>query len=126
MALILIAEDDFAIAAVLEEFLKKKGHHVVVAHDGATAAQKAQETRPDLIISDVHMPGLYGPTAFRSLPDAMTGKIPVIFITGLPEEQARKVTILPPAAMGRLLKKPLDLDVLASTIAELLGGRSAS
>ncbi len=120
MAFILVADDDNAVASLLKEFLEGKGHEVVVSFDGTSAVEAARRRRPDLMIMDVNMPGLKGPEAFKSLDEDFTRETPAIFISGLPPEQARKLTFLPLWSRGLLLRKPVDLAKLDAAIAEML------
>lgn len=120
MAFILLADDDAALARLLQEHLEAGGHEVEVAEDGAAAVKKALSRRPDLLILDVHMPGMSGPDAFKSLDEDFTRSVPAVFISGLPPEEARKQTFLPLWSRGRLLHKPMDLAKLDATIADLL------
>jgi DNA-binding response OmpR family regulator len=125
MALILLADDDDSLAVVIHDYLVRRGHQVTVVHDGAAAAMKAQEIKPNLLILDLHMPGAYGSTVVRMLDESgITRTTPVIFISGLPEDKAKKLALLPVWANGRLLKKPLDMAKLEATIAELLPPKS--
>ena len=80
--------------------------------DGAALYRKVPEMMPDLIISDLDMPGLSGGTAQALLRTSeRTRKIPIIFITGQSEErQARLVEFRPDT---RILYKPINLKELA-------------
>ena len=60
MAKILVAEDDRHISRVITLWLKRNGHQVVAAYDGASALEMIREERPDMLITDVNMPGLDG------------------------------------------------------------------
>lgn len=119
MPLIMIADDDAAILSVLKDFLESRGHQVVTVADGVAASLKAQEWKPALIISDIMMPGAYGTTAYKSLENAgVVPKTPVVFITSVELEKARKV--VPENPKTRLLPKPIDLSKLDAAVAELL------
>jgi len=121
MALIMIADDSEEFAAALEGHLVRKNHQVFIAKDGFAASLKAQENHPELIIMDIHMPGVYGPTAFKTLEESgLTRTTPVIFVTALSKPEADKLVLLPVAAKARLLFKPLDFAKLDATISELL------
>jgi CheY-like chemotaxis protein len=120
MAKILLADDDDALALLLKEKLESSGHTVTVVNDGPAAAKSAKTSPPDIMILDVNMPGLSGGAAFKGLDEELTRKIPVIFISGLPQDQAHKETLLPLWARGRFMAKPVDLKKLEAAIAELL------
>jgi two-component system NtrC family response regulator len=57
---ILLADDEQSIRRVLQVKLEKAGHNVVTVGDGREAAQKLQEDRWDLLISDIRMPDVDG------------------------------------------------------------------
>jgi len=119
MALIMIADDDVALATILKDFLRSLTHQVVIVHDGIAASIKAQEWRPQLIVMDILMPGVYGTSAYNSLESAGIAKTtPFIFITSVPLEKAR--AIVPDTPRTRLLPKPIDFAKLEAAVAELL------
>lgn len=60
MARILLAEDDRHINRVVAMWLQRNGHEVVQAYDGPKALELMRELRPDLLVTDVNMPGLDG------------------------------------------------------------------
>ena len=60
MARILIAEDDPHIGRVVALWLKRNGHEVSIAPTGDKALSLIREIRPDLLVTDVNMPGLDG------------------------------------------------------------------
>lgn len=57
---LLIAEDDEALAALLEEYLSEADYNVVVCNRGDDAVQRLQSEHFDLVLSDVVMPGADG------------------------------------------------------------------
>jgi len=59
-AKILIIEDDTLTAESIETLCREMGHTPLVAHDGITGLRIAAEMRPQLILSDIAMPGLDG------------------------------------------------------------------
>lgn len=66
-ATILVIDDEPQIAAVLERMLKRMGHSVETAQDGAAALVRLAERPFDVVISDIRMPGLDGPTLYRRI-----------------------------------------------------------
>ena len=61
VARILVVEDEFGIAEVLQSALTDAGHDVVLAINGKQGLERMKETRPDLVILDFMMPVLDGP-----------------------------------------------------------------
>ena len=119
IAQILIADDDPAITTLLEDYLSSKGHRVIVVNDGYSMAAKAAEHQPHLIITDIQMPGAYGNSAYQVLQkEAVTKKIPVIFMSGHSAEKLAK--LLPKDPKTRFAQKPLKFDSVYKLIEELL------
>ena len=92
MAKILIIDDDQQICRLLSERLRRQGHEVRIAPDGAAGLVAAAAVTPDLILCDLDMPKLDGKgvvTALRQ--DRRLGEIPVIFLSACTErEQIRR------------------------------------
>ncbi|WP_110643484.1 response regulator [Salinicola sp. CPA57] len=80
---ILHVEDDVSIQEVAKVALEiVGGFEVTSCDDGQTAISRADEWQPDLILLDVMMPGIDGPTTLDKLREqASTREIPVIFMT---------------------------------------------
>jgi len=119
---VLVADDDAECRSLMSDFLTTMGFEVKVVDDGALLYREAPLWKPDLIISDLDMPGLSGGTAqalLRSNP--ATSRIPMIFVTGAEaERQARLVEFRPDT---RILSKPIDLKELAVAIEEELASQ---
>jgi CheY-like chemotaxis protein len=103
---ILIAEDDELLRALLSEFVSGLGHEVESAGNGKELVRLALEARPDLVITDLHMPEMCGSSmiAMMDMYRDLAG-LPVIVISG-----ASKVEL---ADMGipveiPILPKPFD------------------
>jgi len=86
MANILLVDDDPTLRALVHSHLESAGHEVTTAIDGSEALQLATTATPDLIVSDIMMPGVSGFELLKTLrvrPD--TVMIPVILITAAHE-----------------------------------------
>src|SRR5439155_14819610 len=87
---ILIVDDDPWILRMVSTLLEKRGYGIFTAEDGEEGVLKADQARPDLIITDVMMPRMDGwqmVRALRSRPELAF--IPVIFLTALGGEEDR-------------------------------------
>ena len=81
---ILVVDDEPQVIKVIEARLKANGYEVITAADGAQGLQKIKESKPDLIILDILMPGVDGTDMSQTLKlDAETKDIPIIFLTCL-------------------------------------------
>jgi DNA-binding NtrC family response regulator len=84
MATVLVVDDDAASLSALFECLRRAGHRVLVAQDGASALERAENGKPALILLDVMMPDMDGFTTCRRLKgNPATADIPVLFLTAL-------------------------------------------
>ncbi len=82
MPTILIIEDDAAIRLPVVDLLEAENYHVLAAEDGRQGVELARKHKPDLIVSDIMMPGMDGTAVFEALQkDPHTAVIPFIFLT---------------------------------------------
>ncbi len=78
-ATILVVEDDRPTAHLVELYLKRDGHRVLISNNGRTGLETALSESPDLIILDIMLPGLDGIEFCRQLRRQST--TPIIFLT---------------------------------------------
>ncbi len=117
-AQILVAEDDLATREFLTSLLEDLGHVVVGVPDGMAALATMQEAPPDLVLSDVGMPGLDGFALCRRLKaDPATRLIPVILLTAIGEEHKQSGI---EAGADEFLSKPVAPDELRLRIRAFL------
>jgi DNA-binding response OmpR family regulator len=87
---ILIVDDLPDNLDILRQVLEKVGYNVMLARSGEVALTITKRAKPDLILLDVLMPGMSGYEVCKQLKaDEETANIPVIFITGNDDTQAR-------------------------------------
>ncbi len=114
---ILLVEDEDMVRAVAERALTRNGYKVVTAANGEDALERLSEVENiALIVSDVVMPVMDGPTMVRHARDAHPG-IPVLFMSGYAEEQLRKSIDLDNIAF---LPKPFSVQQLAEAVRDVL------
>src|SRR5688572_23362915 len=83
-ARILVVDDQRANSELLAEALRGRGYDVLTANDGPAALDEIARARPDLVISDILMPGMDGYELCRQLRAApATALLPVILVTSL-------------------------------------------
>ncbi|CAN5294209.1 N/A [soil metagenome] len=88
---ILIVEDDPALSNLYDKFFKSDGFVTLIARDGAVGLERATKEKPDIILLDMNLPLLNGLEVFEKLvADPITKKIPVVFLTNVAEDEARK------------------------------------
>ena len=85
---ILVVDDEADLAASCERVLQREGHQCFKAHTGPDAIQLIDRVRPDLVVTDLRLPGAGGLTVARHARSRVP-PIPVILITAYDSPQAR-------------------------------------
>jgi two-component system cell cycle sensor histidine kinase/response regulator CckA len=117
---ILLVEDEAMVRAVAERALTRQGYKVVTAGNGEEALEclEAGETF-DLLISDVVMPTMDGPTLVRHA-RVKYPELPILFMSGYAEEQLRKSIDIERVAF---LPKPFSVQQLAEAARAALAAK---
>jgi DNA-binding response OmpR family regulator len=119
MAHILVVEDNPLIATIVRVGLEHGGHAVHVVDDGSTVLHAARESRFDLILLDVLLPGTNGFEVLKQLKaHPATAMVPVFMLTG----QSDGSSILHGLDSGAdaYLSKPIDMLDLLTQIARVV------
>ncbi len=115
---ILLVEDEDMVRTVAERALTRQGYTVITASDGEQGlARLSQAEKIDLLISDVVMPVMDGPTMVRAA-RASHPHLPVLFMSGYAEEQLRNSIDIDDVAF---LPKPFSVNQLAEAARDVLG-----
>ncbi|MBC7906219.1 MAG: response regulator [Rhodospirillaceae bacterium] len=123
---VLLAEDNPVNAEVALAYLRKAGHAVTLAFNGAEALELAQRGGFDLILMDMRMPemdGLEATRRIRALPPPL-GMVPIIALTA--NAMRADVERCRDAGMDSHLAKPMTPAALNAAIARVLGRRSST
>jgi DNA-binding response OmpR family regulator len=117
--LVLIADDDADILALVRVRLERSGFTVISAHDGTEALALASSEHPDIAIFDVSMPGLSGIDVTRRLRETDV-ETPVILLTA----RALDTDVEAGAAAGAnaYLTKPFSPQDLEARVRALIDG----
>jgi len=119
MALVLIVDDSPTEQHIFCKALEKEGHETIVASDGEEAIAMALQSRPDVIVMDVVMPGMNGFQATRSLSkNPVTAGIPVVIVSAKGLETDRIWGLRQGAA--QYLVKPVDAKQLLAAVGAAL------
>jgi CheY-like chemotaxis protein len=118
MATVLIVEDEFAIAGLLEMVLADEGHRVLTAANGRQGLERlAEGPRPDLVISDYMMPVLDGAGLLRAMRENEAQRdIPCIVMSSMPEANVRERI----DGYEAFVRKPFDLATMVQLVAAIL------
>lgn len=117
---ILLVEDEDAVRTFAARALGTRGYEVLQAESGEIALDVVREHdgRIDLIVSDVVMPNMDGPTMARELKTLLPGT-PIIFVSGYAEDAFAKN--LDPDQEFHFLPKPFSLKQLAAAVKDVMG-----
>jgi CheY-like chemotaxis protein len=121
---VLVVDDDPWILRMVTASLRKKGLVVDTAREGRQALERIKAHAPDVVISDVMMPGMDGWALVQHLrQDPRLASIPVIFLTALGKDQAR----LRQLGLGDqdYLAKPFRFEDLDKRVDAALASRGA-
>ncbi len=117
---ILVVEDDPALRRMYRTALGFAGFTVVEAEDGLTALQHLDERVPDLVILDLMLPTVSGLIVQQEIAaHAHTRDIPIVVVTG----SEMNLDDLP---VPCVLRKPVSLDQLVTTVESCLSGSATS
>jgi CheY-like chemotaxis protein/HPt (histidine-containing phosphotransfer) domain-containing protein len=123
-ARVLLAEDTPSNAMVLERLIQRLGHSVVVVGDGRAALEALDRESFDLILMDVHMPGMDGLEATREIRRRERARglppLPIVALTGSTRDDHR--FLCNEAGMNATLPKPIAKQALGQAIAAALAG----
>lgn len=120
---ILIVDDDKDIVTLLRKSLRGKGFETCEAYDGLEAIVKVHDSKPDLILLDIKLPGLDGYQVIEKLKKVKdTSDIPIIVMTAYAFDKT-KTDVLNLAAEA--IHKTFSVESLATKVEEILGGKES-
>ncbi|HED05623.1 MAG TPA: sigma-54-dependent Fis family transcriptional regulator [Ignavibacteria bacterium] len=123
MAKILIIDDDQSIRDTLTNYLKKKNFEIFSAKDGIEGFDKIKKHRPDLVISDIRMPGINGLELLKMIRE-FDNRINVIIMTAFDDMQST-IKAMQEGAYD-FIEKPLELERLKTSIKRVLENKLLS
>jgi CheY-like chemotaxis protein len=111
----MVVDDDLAARELLAAYLQPEGYTVVMVSSGAAAIEAAISVLPDLIVTDVLMPGAGGlQTLFVLKNTPETSKIPAIVVSGI---NSHVLDLMPAAAC---FVKPVDRQSFIQTVRHMI------
>jgi two-component system cell cycle sensor histidine kinase/response regulator CckA len=116
---VLLVEDEDPVRMFAARALRNKGYRVLEARSGDIALKLAQDSAEpiDLLVTDVVMPNMDGPTLAKAV-RALRPDVKIIFISGYAEDAFRKNSQIPSDI--NFLPKPFSLSQLAGKVKEVI------
>lgn len=121
MARVLLIDDDEDHRTLARRILEGVGHEVEEASDGADGLKRFGKRRPDLVLTDINMPGLNGHEVISAL-RVLHKDVPIIAISGgsaIPKDEL----LLKAAKLGaaEVIMKPFEFRQLVGAVSRALG-----
>ncbi len=113
---ILVVDDEEMTRDVIAQALKIMGYHPITAEDGLEAIKMIKVSKPDLVITDIHMPKMNGLELLQET-KKYDENIPIILITGFDPEEARNSADEYQASA--LITKPFRLSQLSEVMEKI-------
>jgi CheY-like chemotaxis protein len=121
MALIVVADDEYLIVAILAEILEDEGHEVVMASHGQDALERIRARRPALVITDFMMPLMTGLELAQAIKaDQEIADLPIILMSGAQGAIGRQHGEL----FAAVLDKPYKNEALLAIVNRILADAS--
>src|SRR3990172_9458957 len=117
---VVCVEDEPEMIDLIQLILNRKGFQVIGAHGGAEGLETIRSVKPDLVLLDLMMPGMYGWQVYQQLKaDEDIANIPVIVVTAK-AQNIDKVLGLHIAKVDDYISKPFSLQELVDRVEKVL------
>jgi nitrogen regulation protein NR(I) len=119
MGRILVVDDEPGVLHAFREMLAGLGHQVLSAANGAEGVERMRDGQPDVVVTDLSMPGMSGMEMFREV-RAIDAKLPVIIMTG----HGTMATAIEATKLGAFdyQLKPFEPELMVAAIERALEG----
>ena len=119
MAKVLVIDDDPRLRRVVRRMLQRGGHEVVEAQDGVEGTLRFGADHPDIVITDISMPGKEGIETILDL-RRQNSSIPILVISGSDDRSQTYLQFAQKLGADAALTKPLLAEDLIREIDKLL------
>lgn len=117
MQTVLVVDDEFGVAEVLQSILEDEGYRVVTAINGKQALARLSEFTPDLIMLDYMMPIMDGTQTLAAIrSQSALAQLPIIMMSSLEEVSVRETC----TNYNSFLRKPFRAVAVVQLVAQLL------
>jgi CheY-like chemotaxis protein len=124
--LLLVVEDEVALAQMYSDRFKMSGFDVDVAHEGEEAINKMAAEHPNIVLMDILMPGLSGTEAVEhAKANPATRDIPIVMLTNYPDSIDLK-NALKLGAAGYIIKSEATPEQVVEKIQKILAPKPVS
>ena len=121
MATVLVADDAAAVRYALAALLRSAGHQVIEADGGVAAVRAAATAMPDLVVADLHLPGLPADRLIEQLQAACPGtRFIGLSGGGMHQDPESALRLATAAGADGALQKPVSNDSLLAEVRALL------
>jgi two-component system response regulator VicR len=122
VALILVVDDEFSVAEVLESALADAGHEVITAMNGRQGLERLGDRLPSLVLLDFMMPIMDAPVMLKKMKEHPVYRdIPAVIMSSLPESAIRASAT---GLYAAFLRKPFKLGAVLAVVDDVLKRRS--
>jgi CheY-like chemotaxis protein len=122
---ILVVDDNPTNLKLVSDVLKSAGYQVSKAEDSENAVLAIEQSRPDLILMDIALPGMDGLTLTRKLKaEAATKEIHIVALTAFAMKGDREKAL--EAGCDGYITKPIDTRTLPQQVGEYLKGKQSA
>ncbi|MDQ7048166.1 MAG: response regulator [Enterobacterales bacterium] len=121
MKTILLVDDSTTMLMSMEAILKRAGFSVETASSGDAALSKLKMLKPDLMITDLNMPGMDGISLIKAVKQLPAMKFKPVLMMTTESQQAKRDEAKAAGAVGWLVK-PVEANQLLAVIKQILPG----
>jgi len=118
---ILVADDEVKICSLLKKLLEREGYVVTTVNDGGAALKEMLRRKPDLLISDIQMPGMDGLELSRRA-RSLDADLPVVLITGYASMETAVQALR--EGVSDYITKPFSIAELKGVVGRILENRA--
>lgn len=121
MKKMLVVDDEAEICEFLKAFFEERNFDVATAHSGEEAVLAVEQGKPDVVLLDIHMPGMGGLNALRQIKEKYK-RARVIMVTAI--ETNEKIDEAMRLGADNYITKPLSLEYLEREVQEKVASLS--